>query len=106
MGIGGGRGLGGQRGNGSTSRGDHRHRTANKVRRQGRQLISSILSPTVLDRYVLALNIAGFLQALAKRGEIICSGVARGPAAEVPDHRHGRLLRPRRERPGCRRTGE
>src|SRR5262249_47977073 len=85
-------------GKGSTRRGDHRHRTANKVRCQGRQLIRSILSPTVLDHYVLTLNIAGFLQTLAKRGEIICSGVARGPAAAEPDHRHRGLLRARRAR--------
>ena len=29
-----------------------------------------------------------------------------GPGTEITDHRHRRLLRPRRERPRCRRTAE
>src|SRR5262249_23538895 len=53
--------------------------------------------PAVFDRYVLAVDIAGFLQALTE-----CSYhrdiPARRCAVEESDHRH-QLLRPRRERP-------
>src|SRR5262249_21219121 len=53
----------------------------------------------VLHRYVLALHVAGFIEALAERGgkgRIRCSGIGES------DHRHRRLLRARRERPRCR----
>ena len=55
----------------------------------------------VLHRHVLALDMAGFAEALTERG-----GMARGtikrPTANKADHRYRRLLRPRFKRP-CRR---
>src|SRR5262249_56826627 len=57
------------------------------------------LQPMVLHRHVLAVDVAGFVEALAEPGNkkhIGRSGV------DEADHRHRRLLRPRRERPGCR----
>ena len=56
----------------------------------------------VLDRHVLALDVAGFVEALAKRSD---SARIRRPAVDKSDNRHRRLLRPRRKRP-CRRTAE
>ena len=63
------------------------------------------LRPAVFDRHVLALDIAGFLQALAERARTVREPVRRC-AAEKPDHRHRRLLRARRERPRRRRAAE
>src|SRR5262245_27696290 len=57
----------------------------------------------VLHRYVLALEVAGFVEALAERGgkgRIRCSGIGES------DDRRRWLLRPRRERPRCRRAAE
>src|SRR5262245_52853313 len=53
----------------------------------------------VLHRYVLALEVAGFVEALAERGgkgRIRCSGIGES------DDRHRWLLRPRSDRPGGR----
>src|SRR5262249_14987081 len=60
------------------------------------------LRPTVLDGDVLALDIACFLQALAKRRQEK-GGWLRESGVEESDHRHCRLLRPRLERPSGRR---
>jgi hypothetical protein len=74
----------------------------NQFSRQLRQSIKLILAPTVCDRYVLALDIAGLLQALAKSAQTVRSRLSRS-VFEVPDHRQGCLLRARRERPcDCR----
>jgi len=53
----------------------------------------------------LALDIAGFAQGLAKRGNLECRIICR-PAAEEPDHRHRRLLGARREWPGDRQASD
>ena len=56
------------------------------------------LSPTVLDRQVLALDVTGFFQALLEgnhNGILDLSQLC----AEPPDHRHRGLLRAGRERP-------
>jgi hypothetical protein len=53
----------------------------------------------VLHRHILALDVAGFVEALAERGgkgRIGRSGI------DESDDGHRRLLRPRRERPGGR----
>ena len=57
-----------------------------------------ILCILIFDRYVVPLNIAGFLQALEKRNDEVLIVIINGFRAEEPYHRH-RLLRPRRERP-------
>src|SRR5262249_9208386 len=56
----------------------------------------------VLHRYVLALDVTGFVEALAERGG---KGRIRRSGIDECDYRHLRLLRPRRERP-CRRATE
>ena len=50
----------------ASARGDHGDLSANQIGRQRRQPIDLILGPAVFDRHVLALDIAGVLQALAK----------------------------------------
>src|SRR5262245_25462625 len=57
----------------------------------------------VLHSYVLALEVAGFVEALTERcskGRIGRSGI------DKSDHRHGRLLRIRPERPRGHRAAE
>ena len=78
---------------------------ANQIGRQCRQPIDLILRPAVYDRQVLALDIAGLLQALAKCAQTVRDRVRRC-GVEEPDHRHRRLLRARRERPRSRRAAE
>src|SRR5207247_744760 len=58
--------------------------------------------PAVFDRDVLALDIAGLLQATVKLPQTVRVHVRRC-GVEEPDHRHHRLLRAHRERPrrGC-----
>jgi hypothetical protein len=64
-----------------------------------------IIRPAIFDRDILALDIAGFIQALTERGRE--GHIARScRAVEKPDHRHRRLLRARRERPGRYRAAE
>src|SRR5262245_3261244 len=52
----------------------------------------------VLHHHVLALDMAGFVEALAERSDIARGGISR-PTTDKPDDRHRRLLRARRERP-------
>ena len=54
---------------GRSGRGDHGDLSANQFGRQRRQPIDLILGPAVFDRHVLALDIAGLLQALAKSAQ-------------------------------------
>src|SRR5262249_61069736 len=64
-----------------------------------------ILCPAVYDRHVLALDIAGVFQALAKCAQKARVGV-RQCGVEDPDPRHRALLRARRERPSRRCAAE
>ena len=50
------------------------------------------------DRHVLAFDVAGFVEAFAKRGRIARVGLGR-PVSDKPNYRHHRLLRARGERP-------
>jgi hypothetical protein len=70
-----------------------------EIGRQCRKTIVLTLSPTVFDRDVLALDIPGFAQTFAKRGEKICRFAWR-PAAQIANYRH----RTRSERPSNRRA--
>ena len=54
----------------AAGRGDHGHTTADQVSHQRRQAIVLALQPVVLDRHVLALDVAGFTKAFAERGHI------------------------------------
>src|SRR5262249_252809 len=62
-----------------------------------------VFGPAVFDRDVLALDITALLQSLAE-----CAHRPGEPLKRLevqkPDHRHGRLLRPRGDRPGGRTT--
>ena len=62
---------------GGFRRDDHGDPSANQIGRQRRQPIDLILGPAVFDRDVLALDIAGFLQALAKCAQTIRDRVRR-----------------------------
>ena len=55
----------------AAGRGDHGDPSANQIGRQRRQPIDLILGPAVFDRHVLALDIAGVLQALAKSAQTV-----------------------------------
>ena len=64
------------------------------------------LRPAEFDRHILALDIAGFLQALTKRGHHGGVVPVRRSAVEEPDHCHrwplrGRCERPSRSRAEC-----
>jgi hypothetical protein len=76
-----------------------------QVRRQFRQAIILSVRPTKFERDVLALDIASFTQSSMKGGEHGHIGLARS-SAEIADHRHRRLLRPRRQRPRGRSSAE
>ena len=55
-----GRSFGRERGGCAAGRGDDGHTTADQVGHQRRQAIVLALQPVVLDRHVLALDVAGF----------------------------------------------
>src|SRR5262249_20417192 len=66
-----------------------------------RQPVILALRPAVFDIDIAVLNIACFIQALPECGRVafeLCLGLA----AEIPDHRYRRTLRPRRHRPNSR----
>ena len=63
--------LGRERRSGTSGRDDHGDLSANQFGRQRRQSIDLILGPAVFDRHVLALDIAGVLQALAKCAQTV-----------------------------------
>src|SRR5215216_4494268 len=70
-------------------RDDHGHLTANQIGRQCRQPVELALRPAAFDCKVLALDIAGFAQALVKRAETARRQVLLMRfGAEKPDHRH------------------
>jgi hypothetical protein len=83
---------------------DHSDLPANQL---GRKFGKSfhLLGPAVVDRYVLALDIAGFFEALAKSAQPLGNRFGRSDL-EKSDHRHRRLLRARRERPRGHRAAE
>src|SRR5580704_10137936 len=68
----------------------------NKIRREDRQSVRMALGPAKLDCHVLAVDKAGFLQALAERLGFL--GIW-GSTVKKPDHRQRRLLRAGGERP-------
>src|SRR5262249_39084941 len=57
------------------------------------------------DGNVPALDVARFVQPFSKSRQEGCLALKR-TEAEISDHRHRRLLRPRRERPGRRRAAK
>src|SRR5262249_27420120 len=79
-------------------RSDHGHLTAYQIGCEVGQSVVLVLSPAILDRHILALDVAGFTNALPECGQIACT-ISKRRAAEQSYHRHCRLLRARRERP-------
>src|SRR5262249_56242465 len=77
---------------------DYRDPSGDKIGRQHWQSVILTLGPAEGDMNVLAFDIARVPQSQPKC-HLVPSRFARRPAAEEPDHRHGRLLRARRERP-------
>ena len=77
---------------------DDGHTTEHQISRQFPQPIGVIVRPAEFDRYIAALDVAGFIQALAERRNEIGGGLGR-TGSEEPDHRHRRLLRARCKRP-------
>src|SRR6516162_7029778 len=82
-------------------RSDHRHLMAYQIGCEVGQSVVLVLSPAILDRHILALDVAGFTKALAECGQKACT-IDWRRAAKEPNHRHRRLLRTHRERPRCR----
>jgi len=93
-----GRGLRSERRGSARDRDNHGHLAVNEIGQQRWKSIVLILRPAVFDRYVLALDIAGFAQTLTERAQTAREHVRRF-APEVSDHWHRGLLRARRERP-------
>ena len=83
--------------------GDDGRTTTREVGHESRQAIELALQPMVLHRHVLALDVAGFVEALAEPGN---KGRIRQSGIDEADHWHRRLLRARRERPRSRRAAE
>jgi hypothetical protein len=98
-----GRSFGRKRGRIAPERNDYRHATAGQVGHERWQAIVLALQPMVLDRRVLALDVAGFVEPFLERSDLAHRGVRR-PAADEADDRQRRLLRARRERRRCRRA--
>jgi hypothetical protein len=86
-------------------RGDYGDLSANQIGQQRRQAIVLALQPVVFDRHVLAFDVPGFVEALAKSSRKARGGIGR-PVSDKPDHRQRRLLRLCSERPSCRRASE
>src|SRR5262245_62332174 len=93
-----GRGFGRLGTNGQAGRGDNGHATADEVSHERRQAIVPPIQPVVLDHHVLALDVAGFVEAFTERGGLARGGIGRANADES-DNREHRLLRPRLRRP-------
>jgi hypothetical protein len=66
--------------------GDHGHLSADQIGHQCRQAIVLPLHPVVLDRYVLAFDVAGLVEAFAERAQIARGGIGR-KASNKLDHR-------------------
>src|SRR2546430_2609140 len=76
---------------------DHRDLPANQLGRKVGES-SHLFGPAVVDRYVLALDVAGFFEALAKSAQPLGNRFGRSDL-EKPDYRRRRLLHARRKRP-------
>jgi hypothetical protein len=98
-------GLGRERCGDGSAADDYLHLSADEVGSQFRQSIGPALRPTVVDDYVLGLDVSGFCQILSKCRQ----GVRNRPwpsRAEKSDHSHSRLLCARSEGPASRRAAD
>src|SRR5262249_4369275 len=87
------------------NRSDNGDATADEVGHERRQAVVLAGKPVVLDRHVLALDVARFAKAFTKRG-CMAYGTIERSTAEKPHHRHRRLLRVRRQGPRRPRAAE
>jgi hypothetical protein len=78
---------------------DHGYAAADEIGCERRQTIELVLRIPILHCHVLALDIAGFLQALEKWNGQFLVDLISGLGDEEPDHRQRRLLRLRPNRP-------
>ena len=72
---------------------DHRDLTAYQIGCEVGQSVVLVLRPAILDRHILALDVAGFTNALPECGQIACT-IGKRRTAEEPDHRGRSLLCP------------
>src|SRR5262245_40590465 len=79
-------------------RSDHGHLTAYQIGCEVGQSVGLVLRPAILDRHILALDVAGFTNALPECSQKACT-IGKRRAAEESYHRHRWLLRARRDRP-------
>jgi len=70
----------------------------NQVCNQHRKPVRMVFCPPAFNRYILAFDKRGLVQAPMKRGQHLPGVTGRFPFQES-NHRHLCLLRPRRERP-------
>jgi hypothetical protein len=85
----------------TASGGDNAHGVTHKLCGERWQLFVLTMCPAILDRNILALNIARLGDTSVEcRYKVRC--LFGRPGVEEPDHRHRRLLRARRERPSGR----
>src|SRR5262249_44413896 len=80
------------------NRSDNGDATADKVGHERRQAIVFAVQPMVLHRYVLALYVARFAEALTKRGCITCGTIKRS-TADKTDHQSRWQCEPLANRP-------
>src|SRR5262249_11545971 len=66
-------GFGCERRRRTSRRCDHRDPAANQIGRQTRQPIQLVVRKAIIDRYVLALGIAGLCEPLAESAETVVS---------------------------------
>src|SRR5262245_38151207 len=78
---------------------------ASQLGDQTRHPVALIMRPAVFDRDVLAIDVTGLLETLEER-RVEGRQTLRRLAVEESDHRHRRLLRPRRKRPTYCRAAE
>jgi hypothetical protein len=84
---------------------DDCHAATNQIGRQFRQSVIAPFGPAIFDCRVLTLDVASFLEALTKRGDVRRKSIWRS-GVEKSDHWHGGLLCTRRERPRSRRAAD
>src|SRR5262245_6197471 len=97
--------LGGAHRRRSSGRRDHRDLPASQFNCHRRKAVKLTIGPAVFDRQVLALDVAGIHQALAKSSQAARMPIRR-VGVDEPDHRQPCLLRPRADRPRRRRAAE
>jgi hypothetical protein len=80
---------------------DQQDLATNQIGRQRRQSIILLFRPAVFDHQIPALDVACFAQPPVEGSDPLREW-PRGHGAQEADHRHRRLLRPRRQRPRSR----